>query len=69
MSELKNFLYELNNMTTQAHTLKDAYEKLNDSEKAIIMKHAPKTTEPPNMTFEQTVQWLRALNDYFSVDK
>lgn len=67
LKEIQDFLYELNKYTTQAHTLKDCFEKLSDSEKDMIMNHAPEMKEPPDIAFQQTVQWLQSLNAYFAV--
>ncbi|MBU5468406.1 hypothetical protein KQI49_16400 [Virgibacillus sp. MSJ-26] len=67
MTDVQDFLYELNRYTTQAHSLRDSYNKLNDSEKQLIMDLAPKAVESPNAKFEQTVEWLRFLQNYFAV--
>jgi len=67
MSDIQDFIYELNQYTTQAHALRDSYNKLSESEKKLIMDLAPKTIDSPNVKFEQTVEWLRFLQDYFAV--
>lgn len=64
--ELKDFLYELNNFTTQAHTLKDCYDKLSDSEKQFIKDHSPATSDPPHVIFENTIELVRALNEHLA---
>lgn len=67
MSDIQDFFYELNRYTTQAHTLKDCYDKLSESEKQLIMSHAPVMTDPPNIMFEHTVEWVRSLHEHFAV--
>ena len=69
LSQLQDFLYELNRYTTQAHILKDTYDKLSEAEKQRLMNHAPITSDPPDVLFEQTVEWIESLNEHFGVDK
>jgi len=69
LSQLQDFLYELNRYTTQAHTLKDTYEKLCEDEKQKIMNHAPIKSDSPDVLFKQTVEWIESLNEHFAVDE
>lgn len=59
--EVKNFLYEFGNYAKQMHNLKDAYEKLSDSEKALVMEHSPNDQLSPIAMDKLTFEWLSTM--------
>ncbi|TQS75720.1 hypothetical protein DX933_05455 [Ornithinibacillus gellani] len=68
MSELNDFLYELNRYAQQAHILKDCYEKLTESEKKLVMDQAPAQQLPPDTFFHQSIDWVEAMHEILGTD-
>ncbi|MFD1037131.1 hypothetical protein ACFQ3N_01640 [Virgibacillus byunsanensis] len=63
MTELNDFMYELNGFASQSHILKDKYDKLTDSEKKMVMNLADsKQTTPPEL-FQQVITWMEAMHE------
>lgn len=60
-SELKNFLYELGNYANHTHILKDAYEKLSDSEKALVAENSPNDQVSPIAQDKLAFEWLSTI--------
>ncbi|MBR3120025.1 hypothetical protein [Oceanobacillus profundus] len=62
MQELQNFVYELQRYADQTHTLKDAFEKLSETEKELVMNVAPPRLKAPNEYFQPVYEWLEAIH-------
>ncbi|WP_053219835.1 hypothetical protein [Virgibacillus senegalensis] len=60
MLELQDFLYELNKYMDQTSILKDAYNRLSDSEKQFVLSQSPNQT-PPDVLAEDATKWLSAM--------
>ncbi|MFC4024263.1 hypothetical protein ACFOUV_10705 [Oceanobacillus longus] len=59
---LQDFIYELHRYAEQTHVLKDKFEKLSETEKALIMDAAPPGLKTPEEYFEPVYQWLENVN-------
>lgn len=60
-SEVKDFLYELGKYADQTHILKDAYERLTDSEKALVMENSPNDQRSPIAQDKLAFEWLSTM--------
>lgn len=60
---LQDFIYELHRYADQAHVLKDKYEKLSETEKALVMDAAPPSLRTPEEHFQPVYQWLETINN------
>ncbi|QTM99256.1 hypothetical protein ERJ70_08040 [Sediminibacillus dalangtanensis] len=66
MLELQDFLYELNKYMDQSSILKDAYNRLSDTEKQLVLSQSP-TQTPPDELAENATKWLSAMQKEMGV--
>ncbi|OZU90480.1 hypothetical protein CIL03_04860 [Virgibacillus indicus] len=67
MTELKEFIYELQRYANQTHILRDHYEKLSESEKKLVMEAAPESLKSPREHFQPVFTWLENVHDKLGI--
>ncbi|GGD29522.1 hypothetical protein [Pontibacillus salipaludis] len=62
MSEMKNFMYELNQFMKWSEEMKDAYERLSEEEQLLVNKHTP-FTETPRQLNKEVTKWYESMHE------
>ncbi|WP_371068437.1 hypothetical protein [Sediminibacillus sp. JSM 1682029] len=66
MLELQDFLYELNKYMDQSSTLKDAFNRLTETEKQLVLSQSPTHTSPVELA-ENAIKWHTAMQKEMGV--
>ncbi|WP_077622186.1 hypothetical protein [Sediminibacillus massiliensis] len=66
MTELQDFLYELNRYMNQTSVLQDSYKRLSENEKQLVLAQSPNGSSPDAL-YNQSISWLNSLQEEMGI--